>query len=224
MLSAGRRNFYDWLNENISVKGIIGNVRDTDFDNPRTYMSGGIRLNYKTLTDPVAGLKEGILLEVGFDTVAPNQLVDISSWAYDHASSLGIVMIDNRALGIACYHPGYTFVEKLQTIATKFRKEQEGGSEGVNFMRQYYDVYCLLDSPEVLEFIGSDDYLAHKQRRFPAADSLIPIQSNQAFLLDDPKIRESFIKRYKATSGLYYNGQPDFNELTERMSKYLPLL
>ncbi len=61
-------------------------------------------------------------------------------------------IIDNRAKEIVCYHPGYTFVEKLQTIATKFRRERETGNTGVNFMRQYYDVYSLLGREDVLTF------------------------------------------------------------------------
>lgn len=66
-----------------------------------------------------------ILLEVGFDTVTPNEPLTISSWAYDRAAAtMGLNITDNRALNIACYHPGYTFVEKLQTIITKFRREQ----------------------------------------------------------------------------------------------------
>ena len=80
-------------------------------------------------------------------------------------------------------------------------------------MRQYYDVYCLLDYPEVQEFIGTDAYFTHKEKRFPKADLAIPIAKNQAFLLDDLAAKNSFIKRYKETAALYYQGQPDFEEL-----------
>ncbi|WP_420963847.1 nucleotidyl transferase AbiEii/AbiGii toxin family protein [Brucella sp. IR073] len=69
-------------------------------------------------------------------------------------------IIDNRALGIACYHPGYTLVEKLQTISTKFRKQRETGECPANFLRHYYDVYALLGNSEVLEFLGSASYFA----------------------------------------------------------------
>jgi hypothetical protein len=34
----------------------------------------------------------------------------------------GVEIIDNRAKAVACCDPGYTLVEKLQTISTKFRK------------------------------------------------------------------------------------------------------
>ena len=74
------------------------------------------------------------------------------------------MLIDNRAVDILCYDPRYTFVEKLQTIATKFRKEMETGDMQTNYMRQYYDVYSLLNRQETLDFIGSDEYYQHKER------------------------------------------------------------
>ena len=84
-------------------------------------------------------------------------------------------------------------------------------------MRQYYDVYCLLGDDHVQQFIGTPAYLAHKEKRFPAADRQIPIAKNEAFLLSDAIVKADFIKRYKETSALYYNGQPDFELLLERI-------
>ena len=71
-------------------------------------------------------------------------------------------------------------------------------------MRQYYDVYCFLGSADVLKFIGTEEYIAHKEKRLPKADYVIPVSENEAFLLNDPAIRNDFKKRYKETSGLYY--------------------
>jgi hypothetical protein len=42
------------------------------------YRSGGIRLNYRSHTEVVEGVKVGILLEVGFDDVTPNNPLTIS--------------------------------------------------------------------------------------------------------------------------------------------------
>lgn len=105
----------------IKIDGIIAVNRDTAFDDEDYYRSGGIRLLYESKTTAVEGVKEGILLEAGFDTVTPNTNLTISSWAFDKAiTNSGIKISDNRAVAITCYHTGYTFVEKLQTIATKF--------------------------------------------------------------------------------------------------------
>ncbi|MEO7048549.1 MAG: nucleotidyl transferase AbiEii/AbiGii toxin family protein [Ferruginibacter sp.] len=179
---AGRKAFYDWLASDIKIQGIVSQQRDEIFDETRYYRSGGIRLFYKPFAESVGGVKEGILLEAGFDDVTPNNKVTISSWAYDKAiQNAGINIIDNRAKDIVCYHPGYTFVEKLQTIATKFRKEQSGESERPNFMRQYYDVYCLLGDSKVQAFIGTEEYQAHKKKRFPAADYKSQLQKMNLF-------------------------------------------
>lgn len=213
-----RKNYYDWLANEIIIEGIISKERDTAFDNLATYNSGGIRLHYKSYTEKNEGIKEGILLEAGFDTVTPNEKRIISSWAYDKASiTPGIDIKDNRAIDIVCYHPGYTLVEKLQTIATKFRQEREGAKAYPNLMRQYYDVYSLLNNEEVQKFIGTAEYIAHKIARFPAKDKEIPIAKNEAFLLTDNELRTQFRKRYEETANLYYKGQPPFEELLKRI-------
>ncbi len=84
---ASRKAFYDWLAENIKIDGIISIERDTIFDDTDYYRSGGIRLHYKSITDPVEGVKEGVLLEAGFDTVTPNNNFTIGSWALDKANA-----------------------------------------------------------------------------------------------------------------------------------------
>lgn len=165
-----------------------------------------------------------MLLEVGFDDVTPNSAVDISSWALDFALQRGVKVQDNRARGVLCYHPGYTLVEKLQTIVTKFRHQQETGEMPVNFLRHYYDVSCLLKNKIVQEFIGTHEYYQHKMKRFPALDQNVPLALQQeAFLLKAPKVRQLFEQEYRKTSALYYQGQLPFDEimgeLTANLSK-----
>lgn len=220
-----RKDYYDWLAANITIDGVISVERDPLFDDERYYRSGGIRLYYTSQTEYVAGVKEGILLEVGFDTVTPNTQHTISSWAFDKAlPTLGNQLIDNRAYDIACYDPAYTFVEKLQTIATKYRQEQETGEEKPNLMRQYYDVYCLLALGSVQEFIGTANYNEHRENRFPAQDYAIPISENEAFLLSSVEQRQRFKERYLATKALYYKEQSDFDDILERIGKYIDRL
>ena len=209
-----RKRYYDWLADTIRIDGIEAVKRDTVFDDPK-YRSGGIRLLYGSHTGPLTGLKDGILLETGFDDVTPNECKDISSWAYDYAAGK-VPITDNRAKAVACYHPGYTLVEKLQTISTKYRKQQETGEMPANFMRHYYDAYCLLAVPEVQVFIGTPEYLAHKQRRFRTGDNPV-IKENEAFRLSDPATRQEYEKAYTATQALYYKAQPSFGKIMERL-------
>ena len=65
-----RREYFDWLAKEIKIEGITSIERDHDFDND-TFTSAGIRLHYTTVTEPVTGLKPGILLEAGFERSRP---------------------------------------------------------------------------------------------------------------------------------------------------------
>lgn len=219
-----RFGFYDWLANNLEIDGIVKVERDHEFDSPNG-MSGGIRLYYNPITDIVEGLKPGILLEAGFDQVTPNKPVDISSWALDKAKATrNMPFIDNVAREIPCYDMRYTFVEKLQTIVTKFRQEMTDGKERKNYMRQYYDIYCLLQEETVQDFLGTDEYLTHKDKRFPKIDQLTDIKHNQAFLLTSDEIKSTLRNRYHLTSSLYYKSQPDFDEIINGIKKYLHLM
>ena len=215
---AARKDYFDWLAGNIQIPGLIGVTRATDFDDT-SYRNGGIVLNYPSVTQPLPGVKDGILLEVGFDLTAPNAPRTISSWAMDAALKAGLVVIDNRAVDVPCYALGYTLVEKLQTVSTKYRKQQETGNFAKNFLRHYYDIYCLLEQAEVQAFIGSTAYQAHKQLRFPKADNQ-HIASNEAFLLSDPAVRALYERKYRETAALYYAGQVPFATIFDRIAQY----
>lgn len=116
-----RRKFFDWIAKEIAFDGVEKVERDTAFDN-KHMTSAGIRLFYKTTVPAMKGLRPGVLLEAGFDQVSPNTALDISSWLYDRAAARKIEVIDNRARGVICYDTRYTFVEKFQTISTRFRQ------------------------------------------------------------------------------------------------------
>jgi len=213
-----RKAFFDRLAATIAIDGVQAVERDEAFDDVPRYRNGGIRLLYPTANGAVEGLKDGILLEVGFDDVAPNSPRGISSWAYDYAVSR-VEILDNRALAVPCYHPGYTLVEKLQAIATKFRQQQATGQFPPNFMRHYADVASLLQDEAVQAFVGTPEYLAHKAKRFPAADNPV-IAENEAFTLTDSNTRARLQTAYAASSALYYNRQPAFATLLAQIANW----
>lgn len=226
-IKEARKKFYDVLASEISIDGIVRIERDHAFDDKDKYRSGGIRLYYESHTPTLDDLKEGILLEAGFDTTTPNSPLDISSWIWEHLVSMNIQSqyINNTASSVLCYHPGYTLVEKIQTIIRKYRNRNTSEeSNNTNFMRQYYDVYCLLGNEDIMAFTQTAEYEAHKSARMKGADKHIPVAEHPALLLEDTKIRETFRARYKATSKLYYNGQPDFDDVLARIAAHLPKL
>lgn len=106
----------------------------------------------------------------------------------------------------------------------KFRKEIETGEVPTNYMRQYYDVYSLLADSGVQAFTGTSDYYQHKEKRFPTDDLAIPVNQNEAFLLNDPVVRERLVKRYEGTKALYYQGQPSFDEILKRIHQFIDRL
>jgi Nucleotidyl transferase AbiEii toxin, Type IV TA system len=216
---ASRLAYYHELVKRISIPGIESVERDTFFDDEKM-RSAGIRLSYLPRTAALAGMKDGVLLELGFDDTAPNRPVTISSWALDFALSKGVQVFDNRAVDVPCYAPTHTFVEKLQTISTKYRRLAEAKEFPANFLRHYYDVYCLLDLQEVQAFMRTPAYQDRKLQRFRTGDELV-ISKNSAFTLSDPEQRALFAREYRKSSALYYQGQPDFDKLLARIGEHL---
>ena len=98
--------------------------------------------------------------------------------------------------------------------------QKSGAAFPANFMRHYYDIYCLLALPEIQEFIGTPDYEERKVKRFRSGDELIAAQ-NSAFLLDDHEERARFKKEYQKTAALYYNGQPELEEILSRIGQFI---
>jgi hypothetical protein len=47
------------------------------------------------------------------------------------------------------------------------------------------------------------------------------IAKNPAFTLNDSGQRDLFAREYKKSSALYYQGQPDFDQLLERIGQHL---
>jgi len=122
-------------------------------------------------------------------------------------------------LDVPCYLPGYTLVEKLQAISTKYRQQQLEERLPPNFIRHYYDVYCLLRDPDTLVFVGTSDYKAHKNKRFRKEDNP-RIDQNEAFLLSDPEIRKLYKKTYESRPALYYRPQPPFDLILDEIMEH----
>lgn len=118
---------------------------------------------------------------------------------------------------------GYTLVEKLQTISTKYRRQQAVGDMPRNFLRHYYDVFCLLADEGVQAFIGTKPYLQHKANRFPAADEQNLIL-NSAFTLEDKETRAAYTASYDQTRALYYREQPSLEIILSRIDENLARL
>ncbi len=214
-----RQKFFDKIADLLDIAGVKCR-RDYNFDDAKKMRSAGIRGEYPSSLSNTSILKEGIVFELGFDNVTPNLPCDITSWAFESAFSLNLSIVDNRAKQVLCYCPEYTFVEKLQTISTKYRLQQERQTMPVNFLRHYYDVYKLLEHKRVLDFIGGDEYFNYKTERFRSQDE-INLSKNSAFSIPDMSIRNLYAKEFQSKSALYFGDQPKFFDIVERINSYL---
>lgn len=208
---ASRNSFYNWLPQNIKVKGATSIVRDPEWDDAKT-RNCGIAIYYPSNYNYLESIKPYILLEVGFAKVEPNKLLTISSWVFDIANNAGIDIVDNRAVEIPCYLPEYTFVEKLSAITSKFRQQQEGKIMPVNFIRHYYDIYQLLKNTEVQNFIGTEEYQKLKASRFRKSGEQ-NLAKSEAFILSDKATRKKYEEQYLRTRPLYYDDFPSFDNI-----------
>ncbi|MDP1574095.1 MAG: nucleotidyl transferase AbiEii/AbiGii toxin family protein [Coxiellaceae bacterium] len=214
-----RSDFFNYITKKLNISNMKF-YRDHNFDDVQKMRSAGIRGEYDSFFSNVPSLKSGVILELGFDQTTPNMPCDISSWAFDKIMTLDIQIIDNRAKKVNCYNPEYTFVEKLQTISTKFRIQQKNHTMPINFLRHYYDIYQLLNQKRILDFIGTNEYLDHKKKRFRTADEM-EIKNNEAFLLLDENTRKLYATEFEKKSAIYFGEQPKFLDILERIKKYI---
>jgi predicted nucleotidyltransferase component of viral defense system len=211
-----RRQFFDKVRDKIKIPGIAAIERDTTYDDA-ALRNVGLRLRYETSFGSIPGLKDGILLEVGFDQTAPNRVVTISSWVTQFAENRKLQYTDNRAFEIPCYNPEYTFVEKVQAVVRKYEQFKRTGKVPTNFLRHYYDIHQLLDVEAVKKFIGTPDYLEHKKKRFKSLDQ--NVAKSGAFTIEDENIRKQFESEYLKTAPLYYRGQIPFDTILTRIQR-----
>lgn len=217
-----RTDFFNQVTAQLNIFGIRF-YRDHNFDDTQKMRSAGIRGEYNSHFSAIPSLKPGVVLELGFDQTTPNMPCDISSWAFDKVASLGVKVIDNRPKNVKCYYPEYTFVEKLQTISTKFRLQQQKNKMPINFLRHYYDVHQLLNQKRILDFIGTKEYHEHKKNRFRSQDEM-DISKNEAFLLSDEKIRKLYASEFEKKLAIYFGKQPIFSEVLEKIHKNIDRL
>lgn len=162
--------FYDETARRIRIPGIEQAIRNTEFDYMPRLRSASIRPIYQARAGSLARVKDDILLELGFDDTTTNRPVTISSCAWESATRAEVSVTDNRAQDVPCYAPTHSFVEKLQTVSTKYRTQSGRMALPRNFMRHHNDLYCLLALDEVQAFIGTPTYEARKSQRFRQGD------------------------------------------------------
>jgi Nucleotidyl transferase AbiEii toxin, Type IV TA system len=215
-----RRVFFEALRDKIQIPGFVAVERETAYDDDRL-RNAGLRLRYESHFESVPGLKDGILLEVGFDQTEPNQSVTISSWTIQFAQNKGLEFTNNEAPDTVCYNPEYTFVEKVQAVVNKFGQFKKSGEMKTNFLRHYSDIHQLLDIERVQKFIGTPEYAEHKKKRFRSLNHNVAESGAFTPNEDDRKALEA---EYAKTKALYYRGQIPLEQILARIQRDLARL
>ncbi|MEI6094474.1 MAG: nucleotidyl transferase AbiEii/AbiGii toxin family protein [Gammaproteobacteria bacterium] len=216
---ASRRAFFDNL-ANILVIPDVAFHRDNEFDDLSKMRSAGIRGAYQSHFSSLEALKNGVLLEVGFDKTTPYDFRNISSWAYDKAILSGVKIIDNQALNVKCYLPEYTFIEKLQTVSTKYRVNQQKNIESpINFIRHYYDIHQLLNTERVQQFLQTEAYQSYKLEKFGTLDEP-DLTKNPAFQLSMPGEIDKFSSLYQKKAEIYFATIPLFEKIIQNIKSH----
>ncbi|MCX5787813.1 MAG: nucleotidyl transferase AbiEii/AbiGii toxin family protein [Elusimicrobia bacterium] len=222
---AARFAFYDDLADRIKIAGVAVQ-RNRGYDDSKA-KNGGISLKYPSHYPRASTLKPEVLLEVGFDKTAPNEPRDFSSWVLDRARERKVEVIDNRALGVRCFNPEYTFVDKLQTICRRFRQHRDRSDPEKDrpqfFLRHYYDLYMLLETPRVKDFIGTGEYEAYKKQKLKTTDAA-EFAAREALLLKDAATYALFEREFSAMGGMISPPRPRFAQIIERIRERSPHL
>lgn len=217
--------FYDGLAAQIKIDGIAAE-RNRGYDDPKA-QNGGISLKYHSHFPPTPKLKPEVLLEVGFDKTAPNEPRDFGSWALVRAQEKKADVVDNRALGVRCFNPEYTFVDKIQTICRRFRQFRDRNDPAKDkpqfFLRHYYDLYMLLEVPRVKAFIGTDDYEAYKMQKLKTTDAA-EFATRAGFLLESPQTYALFEEEFQAMNAMLTPPRPKFTDIMARIRERAPQL
>lgn len=216
-----RFRFYDELASKIKIAG-ISVERNRSFDDEKA-RNGGIDLRYDSLFETVPLLRQAVLLEAGFDKTVPNEPKDITSWIWEKSKEAGLDIADNRAIGIKCFNPEYTFVDKVQTISRKFRLHRDRNDPQKDapriFLRHYYDLYNLLGLERVLKFLGTPDYNEYKREKLRGKDEE-EFNLRDAFNIPDAIVLISFAKEYEAVKDLLFPPAPSLDDIIGRIRKH----
>lgn len=222
---AARFAFYDDLATRITIPGVAVE-RNRDYDDAKA-QNGGISLKYVSHFAAAQGIRTDVLLEAGFDTTAPNEPRDFSSWALDRARDSKREVIDNRALGVRCFNPEYAFVDKIQTICRRFRQHRDRNDPKQdpprNFLRHYYDLYMLLEVARVKAFIGTPEYKEYKKQKLKTSDAK-EFDTRAPFKIESAKIYEEFKDEFEVMSFMLNPPRPKFEDVISRIREHAPNL
>lgn len=198
------------LNQSQSKRGIY---RHSYFNYPQQFAEMGT-------------ISSRLFLEMGTRSgTYPLQTVPLSSYLAEFLREINdsLNAEDESPFSMTLLHFRRTFVEKLFAIHAKVRQYQRQESPLGTATRHYYDLFCLAQTPEVQQMLGSGEYSNIKQdcaflsqqefpQQYDAPENLVFCNSIALFPIGD--IRQEIAKEYQQQcKNLCYGNYPRWEEI-----------
>jgi hypothetical protein len=172
-------------------------------------------------------LANSIMLEMGIRSGDfPTEQVTLTSYVSDflRETSQSLNAEDERPFEMTLLHFRRTFVEKLFAIHNNVEESLRKNEPLGKYARHYYDLFSLLQHPEVLEMLASEEFqrlktdadrISHKyfeRSHFPPDD--LRFSQSRALFPDSPKLRKELSSVYKEQCHLLCFGNfPSWEEV-----------
>lgn len=177
------------------------------------------------LADDLGSLLPYIKLEMGFrGGNEPKETRNIQSLVGTALQAKNQLGVGDNVLGVEMplLHPRRTLVEKLFAIYSAYEDKKITGKT-----RHYYDVFRLLELPEVTGFLGTTEYTELKESvssfsRENWPESSLPhgnaLAGTPAF--NPEGAMRTQIEHEYVRSDIYYGTKPSFGEIIDRIQRY----
>ena len=150
-------------------------------DAPKTLSKKGVYrhayFQYPQNQDYLGAIANRIFLEIGTRSgTYPVETRDLSSYIaqFLQATDDSLGAEDENAFPMPVLHFRRTFVEKLFAIHGAIAKFETTGQPIGNQIRHYYDLYCLLQTPDVQQMLATPEYSEIKENVFQISQSAFP--------------------------------------------------
>jgi hypothetical protein len=123
------------------------------------------RFEYAQLFAGAGEIRNRVFLEAGTASGRePTERVPIQSYVAQYLAQSGVALgaDDEGPFEMRLLHFRRTFVEKMFAIHAKVDAFKKAGQAIGGYARHYYDLFCLIQRPEVLAMLRSPEYAAIK--------------------------------------------------------------
>lgn len=151
------------------LRDAIGKHRALSFRPDESQTIGGFGrkdyFEYETRLEGVADVANRVLVESGTASGRePTEEMQIDSYLAQFLREVNVSLgaDDEQPFAMRLLHFRRTFVEKLFAIHAKVEAFKQQGIAIGSYARHYYDLYCLVATPEVQAMLRSDEYQSIK--------------------------------------------------------------